>query len=105
MKVPYFKKQKMYKMVSELLAGMQIDKMIDCSYRFYRGSEWLYFCASKSGDDSVIFISFYHCGYFFSLDFEYRDCETDELRKVVRHTYWLQSDSSLKLEYLCERDF
>lgn len=104
MKVPYFKKQKMYKVVSELLAGICMCKMIDSSYRFYRGSEWLYFMLPESEDDCCIYVSFYHSGYFFSLDMEYRD-ENYELHKVVRQTYRLQSDSSLKLEYFSERDF
>ena len=107
MVVPYLKKSKMYKKLSELLPEMDICKKIQCEYKFYRGSEWLKFAGYENGDGNiVVFGNFYHHGYFFSLDLEYREAnDTDVLRKIVRRTYRLQSDSTLRMDYESIHDY
>ena len=45
MAVTYLKKTKLY----EILKGFELDdisKMKDCTYKFYRGTEWITFCCS-----------------------------------------------------------
>jgi len=106
MKVPYFKKQKMYKIVSELLPDMEIPKQISTEYRFYRGSEWLDFSFEDiCYTDSYVFVSLYHSGYSVVLDLEYRhfsEFEDPRKFKVIKRCFWLQPDGSLKLEYESE---
>lgn len=109
MKVPYFKKAKMYKIVSDFLPDMEIPRQIQCEYRFYRGSEWLNFsCWEKDVADSVIYVDLYHCGYRVVLDLEYRRAfefdETEKRFKVSKKVFYIQPDGSLKLEYESEYD-
>ena len=106
MKVPYFKKKKMYEIVSELLPDVKIPKLIHCEYRFFRGSEWLDFSYDDDGHaDSCVCVSFYHCGYYVVLDLEYRQYFENEVPKkfkVVKKCFWLKSDGSLKPDYESE---
>lgn len=104
MKVPYFKKKKMYELVSEFLPDMEIPKLIQCEYKFYRGSEWLKFsCCKKDTADSVVFVNLYHCGYCVVLDLEYRRAfeydETEKKFRVSKRVFYMQPDNSLKLDY------
>lgn len=39
----YLKKSKMYQMAKKLLPDVEIPSMVRCTYKFYRGSEWLEF--------------------------------------------------------------
>lgn len=106
MKVPYFKKKKMYEIVSEFLPDVKMPKLISCTYRFYRGSEWLSFAYDDdSRADACVCVSLYHCGYYVTLDLEYRHYAMDEdLKKfkVVKRSFWLQSDGSLRPDYESE---
>ncbi len=68
MAVNYLKKKRMFDLVKQILADEVCpDNLNQCTYRFYRGTEWLKFCI---GD---YFIDLCHMGCHVSLDIDTYD--------------------------------
>lgn len=88
--VNYLKKTKMYELAKELVPG--IDGIRSCTYKFYRGTEWL-----KFGDDEYYY-DFCIMGVHVSLDVFYYDELTDARVDVNRICYVLL-DGQLKETY------
>lgn len=64
--VKYLKKKKIHKLAQVL--GYSVPALKKCSYRYYRGSEWLTFPAEQ--DDE--YYEFYVCKSYMSIEL-YRD--------------------------------
>lgn len=83
----YLKKRKMYGLVVELLSSCDLFQLVgdspvpairDCSYNFYRGSEWLH----VTFDD--VYVALYHGSCYISL--LVLDIDTD--MELYRKCFW-----------------
>ena len=80
----------MYQMLQTVL-DKKLAMMKDCSYKCYRGSEWL----KGEADDGYCF-KLYHMGVFVSLDISKYVEEKDKYVEVDRITFRLVDDKLVK---------
>lgn len=86
-KVDYLKKTKMHELAKTLCPD--VPALRYCEYKFYRGSEWLKWCADEECEDGYIGFELYNCPGYHSLDkVQYLDSEFKAVgleRKVYPH--------------------
>lgn len=75
--VVYLKKTKIRNILLDL--GYTVPALKDCTYRFYRGSEWLKFFVSVSDDGQEIYYNVYVSGSYMSIEL----CSFDPYKNSV----------------------
>lgn len=80
--VKYLKKSKIRQLLLDL--GYQVPALKDCSYKFYRGSEWLEGSLPCGESDCSVFFKCYLCPGYMSVDVYLYDWNTDEEELLER---------------------
>lgn len=89
----YFKKRKMYDLVVELLSSCDLFQLVgdspvpamrDCSYKFYRGSEWL----NVSFED--VYVVLYHGNCYISIEVFDFDSDKSLYRKCFCNNEYIE---------------
>lgn len=92
----YMKKKRMYELLKQMEPELELPLLRLCSYKFYRGSEWL---EANLYGFKYEFVKIYHYLNFVSIDFYYI-CENC-LLLVCRKTYRYDGEMC-ELEYCRE---
>lgn len=94
----YWKKSKMYQVAKELITDIKMPNMINCEYRFYRGSEWLEF--KYSDEARGIYGKTYKCykdGSMLMIDvFEY-DVHEEKNLNVLHQIYTIGNEENIEI--------
>lgn len=81
----YLKKTKMHLLAQRLYAD--VPSIRKCSYKFYRGSEWLEFSLPCKVYNCSLIVEMYLTSNYLAIDENLYNWETDETKRLERRFY------------------